>query len=133
MGGIPRRTRRRGISGIQCGDGIWHSRQRQAQERSCAFLNFLQSEEARQIAVNNGYPPIGEGDAPSTDNQLLAQVLSSYESLVKSGNTTDYINNATAGIQASAIIPGFQSLLDGTMTPQQFVDSIQKQYAKETK
>ena len=100
---------------------------------AAAFLNFLQSEEARQIAVNNGYPPIGEGDAPSTDNQLLAQVLSSYESLVKSGNTTDYINNATAGIQASAIIPGFQSLLDGTMTPQQFVDSIQKQYAKETK
>ena len=84
---------------------------------AAAFLNFLQSEEARQIAVNN----------------LLAQVLSSYESLVKSGNTTDYINNATAGIQASAIIPGFQSLLDGTMTPQQFVDSIQKQYAKETK
>ena len=100
---------------------------------AAAFLNFLQSEEARQIAVNNGYPPIGEGDAPSTDNQLLAQVLSSYESLVKSSNTTDYINNATAGIQASAIIPGFQSLLDGTMTPQQFVDSIQKQYAKETK
>ena len=52
---------------------------------------------------------------------------------IKSGNTTDYSNNATAGIQPSAIIPGFQSLLDGTMTPQQFVDSIQKQYAKETK
>lgn len=36
-------------------------------------------------------------------------------------------------MQASAIIPGFQSLLDGTMTPQQFVDSIQKQYEKEAK
>ncbi len=99
---------------------------------AAAFLNFLQSDEARQIAVNNGYPPIGEGDAPDTDNQLLSQVLTSYESLVASGNTTDYINNATAGIQSSAIIPGFQSLLDGTMTPQEFVDSIQKQYEKET-
>ncbi len=99
---------------------------------AAAFLNFLQSDEARQIAVNNGYPPIGEGDAPDTDNQLLSQVLTSYESIVASGNTTDYINNATAGIQSSAIIPGFQSLLDGTMTPQEFVDSIQKQYEKET-
>ncbi len=99
---------------------------------AAAFLNFLQSDEARQIAVDNGYPPIGEGDAPDTDNQLLSQVLTSYESLVASGNTTDYINNATAGIQSSAIIPGFQSLLDGTMTPQEFVDSIQKQYEKET-
>ncbi len=100
---------------------------------AAAFLNFLQSDEARQIAVDNGYPPIGEGDVPNTDNQLLSQVLTSYESLVASGNTTDYINNATAGIQSSAIIPGFQSLLDGTMTPQEFVDSIQKQYEKETK
>lgn len=100
---------------------------------AAAFLNFLQSDEARQIAVDNGYPPIGEGDVPDTDNQLLSQVLTSYESLVASGNTTDYINNATAGIQSSAIIPGFQSLLDGTMTPQEFVDSIQKQYEKETK
>ena len=100
---------------------------------AAAFLNFLQSDEARQIAVDNGYPPAGEGDTPNTDNQLLGQVLTAYEGLVKTGNTTDYINNATAGIQSSAIIPGFQSLLDGSMTPQQFVDSIQKQYDKETK
>lgn len=100
---------------------------------AAAFLNFLQSDEARQIAVDNGYPPVGEGKTPSTDNQLLGQVLTAYEGLVKTGNTTDYINNATAGMQASAIIPGFQSLLDGTMTPQQFVDSIQKQYEKEAK
>ena len=63
-------------------------------------------------------PPVGEGETPSTDNQLLGQVLTAYEGLVKTGNTTDYINNATAGMQASAIIPGFQSLIDGTMTPQ---------------
>ena len=100
---------------------------------AAAFLNFLQSDEARQIAVDNGYPPVGEGKTPSTDNQLLGQVLTAYEGLVKTGNTTDYINNATAGMQASAIIPGFQSLLDGTMTPQRFVDSIQKQYEKEAK
>ena len=100
---------------------------------AAAFLDFLQSDEARQIAVDNGYPPVGEGKTPSADNQLLGQVLTAYEGLVKTGNTTDYINNATAGMQASAIIPGFQSLLDGTMTPQQFVDSIQKQYEKEAK
>lgn len=100
---------------------------------AAAFLDFLQSDEARQIAVDNGYPPIGEGETPSTDNQLLGQVLTAYEGLVESGNTTDYINNATAGIQASAIVPGFQSLIDGTMSPQEFVDSIQAQYEEETK
>ena len=67
------------------------------------------------------------------DAQLLGQVLTAYEGLVKTGNTTDYINNATAGMQASAIIPGFQSLIDGTMTPKAFVESIQAQYEKEVK
>ena len=100
---------------------------------AAAFLDFLQSDEARQIAVDNGYPPVGEGETPSTDNQLLGQVLTAYEGLVKTGNTTDYINNATAGMQASAIIPGFQSLIDGTMTPKAFVESIQAQYEKEAK
>ena len=100
---------------------------------AAAFLDFLQSDEARQIAVDNGYPPVGEGETPSTDNQLLGQVLTAYEGLVKTGNTTDYINNATAGMQASAIIPGFQSLIDGTMTPKAFVESIQAQYEKEVK
>mgnify|MGYP001586827569 FL=1 len=100
---------------------------------AAAFLDFLQSDEARQIAVDNGYPPVGEGETPSTDNQLLGQVLTAYEGLVKTGNTTDYINNATAGMQASAIIPGFQSLIDGTMTPKAFVESIQAQYEKEIK
>ena len=100
---------------------------------AAAFLDFLQSDEARQIAVDNGYPPVGEGETPSTDNQLLGQVLTAYEGLVKTGNTTDYINNATAGMQASAIIPGFQSLIDGTMAPKAFVESIQAQYEKEAK
>lgn len=100
---------------------------------AAAFIDFMQSDEARQIAVDNGYPPIGEGDTPSTDNQLLGQVVTSYESLVTSGNTTDYINNATAGIQAQAIIPGLQSLLDGSMSPADFVASLQTQYEKELK
>ena len=67
------------------------------------------SDEARQIAVDNGYPPVGEGETPSTDNQRSRPGPYRYEGLVKTGNTTDYINNATAGMQASAIIPGFQS------------------------
>lgn len=100
---------------------------------AAAFLNFLLSDQARQIAVDNGYPPVGEGKTPHSDNQLLGQILVAYEQLVKTGNTTDYINNATAGMQASGIIPGFQSLLDGSMSPEQFVNSIQAQYEKETK
>lgn len=100
---------------------------------AAAFLDFLQSDTARKIAVDNGYPPIGEGTMPTVDDSLLTEGLHAYESLMESGNTTDFINNATAGMQASALIPGFQQLIDGTMTSQQFVDSVQKQYESEIK
>lgn len=100
---------------------------------AAAFLNFLTTDEARQIAVDHGYPPIGSGTVPSTDNALLTQILAAYQDLVKSGNTTDFINNATAGMQASAIIPNFQQLLDGSMKPEAFAKAIQAQYEKEVK
>ena len=100
---------------------------------AAAFLDFLQSDEARQISVEYGYPPIGDGDMPKSDDALLNEVLTSYSDLVKSGNTTDYINNATAGMQASAIIPQFQKLLDGSATPAEFTKAIQTQYESEIK
>ncbi len=100
---------------------------------AAAFLNFLHSEDARQIAVNNGYPAVGTGERPATDNLVLKDILTAYDEVVKSGNTTDYINNATAGMQASAIIPGLQNLLNGTYSAQKFVDSLQSQYEKELK
>ncbi|WP_018143300.1 ABC transporter substrate-binding protein [Alloscardovia criceti] len=99
---------------------------------AAAFLNFLMSDEARQIAVKHGYPAIGEGELTS-DNPLLTQILQAQTQLVSADNTTDYINNATAAMQASGIIPNFQTLIDGSQTPQEFVQALQKQYDSEVK
>ncbi|WP_415447043.1 ABC transporter substrate-binding protein [Bifidobacterium aquikefiri] len=96
------------------------------------FIDFLTTQTARKIAVDNGYPPIGSQAAPSTSNALLGEVLIAYKGLIETGNTTDFINNATAGMQASAIVPDFQQLLDGSLTPGAFAKAIQAQYEKET-
>lgn len=100
---------------------------------AAAFINFLLSDKARQLSIDHGYPAIGKGGNLKSDNQLLSQVLTAQAELVKKNNTTDFMNNATAAMQASGIIPCFQTLLDGSMTPVQFVQALQKQYDSEVK
>ena len=50
--------------------------------------------------------------------------------VLTSGHTSDFINNATAGMQSSGLIPNFQLLLDNSITPQEFTKNVQAQYDK---
>lgn len=99
---------------------------------AAAFLDYLTSEEARQIVIDNsGYAPAGEGDMPASDDALVTEMLSVYGGLMENGATTDFINNATAGIQASTLIPNFQLLLDGSISPEDFPATVQSAYEEE--
>lgn len=99
---------------------------------AAAFLDYLTSEEARQIVIDNsGYAPAGDGEMPVSDDALVTEMLSVYGGLMESGATTDFINNATAGIQSSTLIPNFQLLLDGSITPEEFPAAVQAAYDEE--
>lgn len=99
---------------------------------AAAFLDYLTSEEARQIVIDNsGYAPAGDGEMPVSDDALVTEMLSVYGGLMENGATTDFINNATAGIQSSTLIPNFQLLLDGSITPEEFPAAVQAAYDEE--
>ncbi|NMM98380.1 ABC transporter substrate-binding protein [Bifidobacterium olomucense] len=97
---------------------------------AAAFLNFLTTDEARQIAIDNGYAPLGEGEAKS-DDPVMQSVLDTYAAFIKGGNTATHISNSTAGIQANALIPAIQELVDGSLKPADFGAEIQAKYADE--
>ena len=59
--------------------------------------------------------------------------IDAYADVLMSGHTSDFINNATAGMQSSGLIPNFQLLLDNSITPQEFTKNVQAQYDKEAK
>lgn len=99
---------------------------------AAAFLDYLTTDEARQIVIEySGYAPAGDGDMPSSDDALVNEMLSVYADLMDSGATTDFINNATAGIQSSTLIPNFQLLIDGSITPEEFTAAVQTAYEEE--
>lgn len=103
-------------------------------DAAAAFLNFLSSDEARQIAVDNGFMPTGTSDqkAPTvTDGSVLADVQTAFATVSEAGGLVPFVQNATPGISNQGWNPESQLLLGGESTPQQFVTNIQAKYTEE--
>lgn len=103
-------------------------------DAAAAFLDYTQSAEAQQIIVDNsGYLPKSSTSDLKANSALQQSMFDAYADVLTSGHTSDFINNATAGMQSSGLIPNFQLLLDNSITPQEFTKNVQAQYDKEAK
>jgi multiple sugar transport system substrate-binding protein/raffinose/stachyose/melibiose transport system substrate-binding protein len=105
-------------------------------DAAAAFLDFLSSDEARQIAVDNGFMPSGlESQAAPTiqKRSVLADVTQAFMEVSAAGGQVPFVQNATAGISNRAWNPESQLLLDGSSTPEQFVTNVQATYEEELK
>lgn len=103
-------------------------------DAAACFLDYTQSDEARQIVaeVSGYFPKTVKGQSlPKARNDLQKSMFDSYQNVFESGNSTDFINNATAGLQASALVPNFQLLVDGSISPEQFTQNVQNEYKQE--
>lgn len=100
-------------------------------DAAAAFLSFLSSDEARQIAIDNGFMPSGTTDqaAPKVaDDSVLGDVVKGFTTVSANGALVPFVQNATAGISDQAWTPESQLLIAGKSTPQQFVANVQAKY-----
>jgi multiple sugar transport system substrate-binding protein/raffinose/stachyose/melibiose transport system substrate-binding protein len=105
-------------------------------DAAAAFLDFLSSDEARQIAVDNGFMPSGLSSqaAPTVKkDSVLNDVTKAFSDVSGSKGQVPFVQNATAGISNRAWNPESQLLLGGSSTPEQFVTNIQAKYEEELK
>lgn len=103
-------------------------------DAAAAFLDFLSSDEARQIAVDNGFMPSGLSAqaAPSIKSgSVLADVTKAFNDVSAANGQVPFVQNATAGISNRAWNPESQLLLGGSSTPEQFVANVQAKYEEE--
>ena len=103
-------------------------------DAAAAFLNFLSSDQARQIAIDNGFMPSGLTSQPAPtikQGSVLNDVTKAFATVSSDGGQVPFVQNATAGISNQAWNPETQLLLGGRSTPQQFVANVQKAYASE--
>lgn len=105
-------------------------------DAAAAFLDFLSSDEARQIAVDNGFMPSGLSSqaAPTIPSgSVLGDVTKAFGEVSAAGGQVPFVQNATAGISNRAWTPESQLLLGGSSTPEQFLTNVQAKYEDELK
>lgn len=103
----------------------------QNKDAAAAFLDFLMSDEARAILVENGFAPSGTGDAPATETGSLNEaVQSSFADLVAADGQVQFVQNASNGATASWNEQS-QLLFGGRTTPEDYLAAIQASYSEE--
>ena len=103
-------------------------------DAAAAFLNFLSSDEGRQIALDNGFMPSGTADQTppkAKTGSVLVAIQNAFNVVSAAGGQVPFVQNATAGIANRAWNPESQFLLAGKKTPQQFLNSVQTEYQNE--
>lgn len=99
---------------------------------AAAFLNFAFTEAGRNIMVETtGQVPGGPADAapPTTGaGPVITDTLTAFAKLNADDGICPYIGNATASIYTDTIIPQFQLLATGKVTPADFVKKMQSDY-----
>jgi raffinose/stachyose/melibiose transport system substrate-binding protein len=103
---------------------------------AAAFLNFIQTDAtARQDTVNlGGVVPAGpvNGSTPTTKSgSVVGATVTAFRGLLKSDGLADFMANATASINANAIIPQTQLLVASQTTPQDLAKTLQSDYTQE--
>jgi raffinose/stachyose/melibiose transport system substrate-binding protein len=100
-------------------------------DAAAAFLNFLRSEEARQVVADAGFAPSGEGEIPTTEEgSVKAQIQEAFAQLVEADGQVQFVQNATNGLTTTWNSEA-QRLVDGATTPEDMLDAVQRQYESE--
>jgi len=103
-------------------------------DAAAAFLDFLSSDEARQIAIDNGFMPSGLESQPVPTvpkGSVLADVVAAFTEVSAAGGQVPFVQNATAAIQNQAWTPESQRLYGGQISPEEFVQNVQATYESE--
>ncbi|MFD7011466.1 ABC transporter substrate-binding protein [Rhodococcus jostii] len=98
---------------------------------AAAFLDFLRSDAARQVAVDAGFAPSGIGEVPATEPGTLgAQIQAAFGRLVATDGQVQFVQNATNGMSGTWL-PQVQMLAAGRTTPGQMMAAVQSAYEQD--
>ena len=100
-------------------------------DAAAAFLNFLRSEEARQVVADAGFAPSGEGEIPATEEgSVNTQIQEAFAQLVEADGQVQFVQNATNGL-TTTWNSEVQRLVDGATSPEDLLAAVQRQYESE--
>jgi ABC-type glycerol-3-phosphate transport system substrate-binding protein len=103
-------------------------------DAAAAFLNWLQSPEAAEVAFRTGFSaksPDAQPVVAPLDADVVTQLANGYAKVVADSGITSWVVDATPGLQSAAVNPGLQQLAADQTTPEAFLESVQSAYRDE--
>jgi len=93
---------------------------------AAAFLNYMSSAEAGQIAIDTGFMPVST-NAEVASQGLLGEIASSFTPVASNNNIVGFAGFATPEM-VDLLPSGLQGIISGQMEPDQFLSSLQESW-----
>ncbi|HYJ55919.1 MAG TPA: extracellular solute-binding protein [Mycobacterium sp.] len=98
---------------------------------AAAFLDFLRSEQGRQVVVDGGFAPSGSGPATLVEpDTLRAEIQRAFATLVAADGQVQFVQNATNGMSGTWL-PQVQMLVAGKTTAADLTAAVQSAYEQD--
>jgi raffinose/stachyose/melibiose transport system substrate-binding protein len=96
-------------------------------DAAAAYINFITSEHAMNVLTSSGNLPVADTARQSVSGGLQKDVFTAFGDVVKADGLVPYLDYATPTMY-DTITASLQDLLAKRRTPDEFLDSLQKDY-----
>ncbi|PWU45891.1 sugar ABC transporter substrate-binding protein [Micromonospora globispora] len=96
-------------------------------DAAAAYINFITSEQAMKVLTSTGNLPVADTSSQAVGGGLQKDVFTAFGDIVKADGLVPYLDYATPTMYDS-VTASLQDLLAKKKTPEQFLDSLQKDY-----
>ena len=97
-------------------------------DAAAAYIDFITSLDAMQIiADNGGLPSVGSAEL-APDSGVQADVFAAFDRVSNAGGLLPFLDHATPTF-SETLGDALQELIDGRITPEEFIDALETDYA----
>lgn len=95
---------------------------------AAAYIDFITSDEAMQTLADTGNLPVNRAAELAPESGVLADVFTVFSEVTENGAVLPYLDYATPTF-ADTIGQSLQDLIAGNITPEQFSETLEADYA----
>lgn len=97
-------------------------------DAAAAYIDFITSEDAMQVLADTGNLPVVNTEQYAPESGVQADVFRTFGEVTGSGVLLPYLDYATPTF-ADTLGEALQQLLDGKVTPKEFTETLEADYA----
>jgi raffinose/stachyose/melibiose transport system substrate-binding protein len=96
---------------------------------AAAYIDFLTSDDAMEILAETGNLPVNRTAELAPESGVLSDIYTAFGDVTENGSVLPYLDYATPTF-GETLGQSLQGLLDGQLTPEEFTEALEADYAE---